>query len=405
MGGRHLGKGFPKDDVVVGAQEFKSIINATDAEHTPQRKVLVQAFSAQNLPKQEPIIQDALGKFVTRLQEHAAAGTPLNIVKWFNFLDFDIVGELVFSESFGQLEAQNYHPWVDLICSHIKYSSLLICLRYFPPLDWLLPALAPARLKQLQRQFVQLAEEKVLRRLERDPSTLKHPDLISECKAKGWFPSDVSKEEIIGTFTLIIIAGSETTATVLGGVINYLCWNPESLKRLQKEIRDAGSDKRLTFASTAKLPYLNAVINEGMRLCAPVAGAIARIVPPEGAQICGHYVPGGTRVGIPPLSANVSATHFDQPHAFIPERWLQPKKDGFNHDANVLKPFSYGGRNCVGKNLALPMLRLILSRFLFHFDFDMESGVRWQEQRVHVLWEKEPLILNLRNSQSSMSSL
>lgn len=87
-----------------------------------------------------------------------------------------------------------------------------------------------------------------------------------------------------------------------------------------------------------------------MRIYPALSVAAYRVVEPEGATISGYEVPGGSLVGIPPPSANLSPRNFSDPHAFIPERWIDVTNPKYAYDKRVVvKPFSAGPRNCVGQ--------------------------------------------------------
>src|SRR5262249_34903657 len=156
----------------------------------------------------------------------------------------------------------------------------------------------------------------------------------------------------------------------------------------------------------------------------PVPVALTRIVPPGGAPICGHWVPGNvsvhlcvrsrltrkTCVGIPHRAAFRSFRNFADPSSFIPERWLPGRDSKFDNDRTlVCQPFSAGPRNCLGKkyesmpdsnhsdnttSLADAEMRLILAHILFNFDFKLvDKESRWDEQQAFVLYQKHPLML------------
>lgn len=95
--------------------------------------------------------------------------------------------------------------------------------------------------------------------------------------------------------------------------------------------------------------------------------------------------------------------HFKEPNSFIPERWLPASHPFYderfkNDNQAVFKPFSTGPRDCIGKNLALNELRVIISRVLYRFDYDvMEGQDDWhQKQRLFTLWKKGPLMLRFK---------
>lgn len=104
----------------------------------------------------------------------------------------------------------------------------------------------------------------------------------------------MSREEIIKTSGTLIIAGSETSATLLSGVIFYLLKNPSTLEKLTDEIRTAFFDPAdMNFVKLAKLQYLNACLQEALRMYPPIPGVTSRKMIPGGAVINGYFIPEG----------------------------------------------------------------------------------------------------------------
>jgi cytochrome P450 len=109
-----------------------------------------------------------------------------------------------------------------------------------------------------------------------------------------------------------------------------------------------------------------------------------------------------TNISFNQWSAYRSPKNFTQPNEFLPERWLQSEKGSrFDMDKKAtLQPFSFGPRNCIGKNLAYAELRLILARMIWNFDLSLSNASKsdqdtWVEQRNYVLVEKMPLKVQL----------
>jgi hypothetical protein len=97
----------------------------------------------------------------------------------------------------------------------------------------------------------------------------------------------------MGTSGLLIIAGSETTATLLSGVTYYLLKTPHAYAKLKEEVRGAFEKaEEITLTSTSQLPYLQACLEEALRLYPPVPLALPRLTRPEGDIIGGVFVPG-----------------------------------------------------------------------------------------------------------------
>lgn len=100
--------------------------------------------------------------------------------------------------------------------------------------------------------------------------------------------------EIYANAAVLVIAGSETTATALSGTIYYLLQNHLALQKLTAEVRSTfRSETEINFGSVNRLEYLLACIEEALRMYPPVPALIPRVVPPGGAEISGRWVPGG----------------------------------------------------------------------------------------------------------------
>lgn len=90
----------------------------------------------------------------------------------------------------------------------------------------------------------------------------------------------------------MIIAGSETTATLLSGLTYLLLMNPEKLCKLTDEIRSTfETEDKINITSVAKLKYLFACIEEALRMYPPVPVGLPRMIGADGSTISGHFVP------------------------------------------------------------------------------------------------------------------
>lgn len=239
---------------------------------------------------------------VHKLQEvpRTSTGSPdeayadVDVTSWFHFLTFDIFGDLGFGESFDCLQTSKYHPWVALLFNSVKTASIVAAVRYYPLLRFLLEKCIPPSLKRMKNMHYQQIVDKVDRRLNWE---LERPDIMSYVIG-GATRRDGAEGlpigEIYATFMVLTTAGSETTATALSGIVNYLVHNPDKLNVLANEIRESfHKDDEITLDGVRNLEYLNAVINEGLRLCPPVPWVLPRRVPAAGGTVSGVWLPGG----------------------------------------------------------------------------------------------------------------
>jgi averantin hydroxylase len=128
------------------------------------------------------------------------------------------------------------------------------------------------------------------------------------------------------------------------------------------------------------------------------------------------------------FAANRSASNFSRPEDFVPDRWLSPeyaakftaKGDGWDHEEfandkrDVVRPFSAGGRDCLGQNLSWVEMRVMLARMVWNFDMEahrskheyivngqdksheFKSFSKWTDQKAYMLWQKEEYHVWLR---------
>lgn len=192
----------------------------------------------------------------------------------------------------------------------------------------------------------------------------------------------LNEQEASGEALLQVVAGADTTATGLKTVILHLMINPAAYRRLQTEIDVSLS--RGTISSPIKdiearqLPYLQAVIKEGLRIRSPAGGAFFKMVPPGGDVINGFFVPGGTQIGVSHLSFLHSKQIFgEDAQVFRPERWLEAEPERLYKMTGALDMIFHSGKyQCLGKSVALMEFNKIFVELLRTFDFSIIDAER-----------------------------
>lgn len=268
-----------------------SILNANDADHSRSRRLLSHAFSEKALRDQESLIQSYVDMLIERLNgEVTASRETVDMSQWFNFTTFDIIGDLAFGEPFDCLRESQYHPWVKMVFVSAKVLVLQRPLAVYPFLAPIVRRLLPKRLTKMREEHFALTNEKVHRRLE---TKTERPDFMAYILRYSDDRS-MSIREMEASSALLILAGSETTASLLSGFTFYTLMNPSVHKKLVDEIRGAfGTYDEIDFQRVSQLPYLNAALEESLRVYPPVPAIIPRVVPEGGALIDGQFVPEG----------------------------------------------------------------------------------------------------------------
>ena len=251
------------------------------------------------------LVSGHVDKYIDRLKEHV--GQRVDLVRWYNYATFDIIGktrqalhngrctdrampgDLAFGSDFGCLASSDCHPWISTIMGSIKAMSMFsVIARYIEPrlVLWLVPRKA----RRKKEDHDAMTTNKVKQRLDTITDradflsyVLKHND------EKG-----MSEPELIANSGLLILAGSETSASALSGTTYLLFKDKEALSRATAEIRTTfPQEEDMTVAALAQCEYLNHVLKEGMRLYPPAPNHSPRKVLTDDLVVSGHAIPKG----------------------------------------------------------------------------------------------------------------
>ena len=169
-------------------------------------------------------------------------------------------------------------------------------------------------------------------------------------------PSEKSLTRLEQEGTLLVMAGTESTAKSIGIAHFHLLSNPEIRNRVRAELKTIS--RSASWTELEQLPYLSAVIAEANRLSFGVTARACRIAPDEDLRYKEYKIPAGTPVSSTTLAVHTDETIFPDPWAFKPERWLgQAGTDKRKYQM----AFNKGGRSCVGINLAHAEMFLALA--------------------------------------------
>lgn len=386
------------------ANGAESLVNVqSPIEHGRMRRIFNPAFSDRALKQQEPLFIKYANQLVQVAKDGLAkdANHKFDVVSLYNFTTFDVMGDLTFGEPLHMLDKNEYDPWVAIIFTSIKTATKISVMISYPLLSEAFKLVFGPLMYKKRMEHFNHSVERVSKRLEKGRST-EGVDLwdlvLKQEDGRG-----LSRAEMDANSSLFMMAGTETTATVLSGFTFLVLKNPDVLKKLTEEIRGAfSSSDEMSMEHLAALPYLNACLKETLRRYPPVVTGLPHFTPPDGSTICGQFVPPGTIVSAPHLAIYSSAKYFKDPLEFRPERWTGDERYADDNRA-AMQPFSVGARDCLGKNMAQHEMRLIAAKMFYNFDFELcpESDT-WSDQYTFILWEKHPLMVRLRPVSTSV---
>ncbi|SPO01826.1 related to pisatin demethylase [Cephalotrichum gorgonifer] len=373
------------------------IFSQVDEEkHKNRRRQLVAGYSGKEIENLEGSIDTHIAELLDLIRSKYlssdAGSKPMDFAQKMSFLTLDIISHISFGKPFGDiradgdvdefLKAGEEGLWVG---SHIMAMGLTGVIHT----PWVFRTFGPSEKdKTGLGRTVSNARKIIEERYEEGIDTTKKSDMIGSFMKNG-----LDKEELITEAVLQIIAGSDTTATTLKGTMLYLLSHPRVYAKLQKEVDEAvrsgavGSSGIVSDVEVKKLPYLQAVIKEGIRIHPPVTDEVPKCVPDGGDVVTidgtEYFLPGGAYVGIATLSMYRRKDIFgDDVEEFRPERWL-PEEDErklavMNRVGELV--FGYGKYQCLGMSIAHMEIGKILFELMRNFDLCLANPEKpWRE--------------------------
>ncbi|KAI1645395.1 cytochrome P450 3A13 [Daldinia loculata] len=344
------GSGYDKTEfynlfTIYGRRTMFSTLKRED--HARRKRVLADRYANTNILKSESLhgIRERSNRFVERCSKFA--GGSVDIFICLHDYAFDCVTHHLF-HPYGSDSLQN--PKDEEIMKQVTFDDSLQnrLVEYYNPglhkiignvLSWF----AKPRQTPLADELVLSASAKtgpaqftLLSRMQDKNYEMEHIDMAAECLDH-------------------MAAGIDTT----GDALCFLMWEisqPISFyvqQRLQEELR---ANPEVAFD---KLPYLDAVVMEGLRCFPAIPMSLPRYVPSGGRNIDGYMIPEGTIVSCQAYSTHrIDESVFPQPDTFDPDRWLQ--EAGELERKRLFFAFASGGRGCIGKHLALAEMKTLL---------------------------------------------
>lgn len=283
---------FEKTPTFYGPRNGIGILPARHEDHQRQRRLIAYVFSPAALTEQESYLKYYIDLLMERLRERMLEGVPVDMARWYNYLTFDIIGELAFGDPFKCLKKSDYHPLVAMIFSGIRGNAHISFFEQYPLLRPLVNFMATKGDMEKRRQYYAMARAKTEKRIALGSDTRK--DFMTYILRNNKDGTGMTHEEILANARTLIGAGSHTTASALAGLTFYLTRSPEVYGMLAEEIRSTfSSEDGINMKSTAVLPFLHACVEEALRIYPPLAETPPRVSP--GAFVNGKYIPKGVR--------------------------------------------------------------------------------------------------------------
>ncbi|PKS13186.1 hypothetical protein jhhlp_000531 [Lomentospora prolificans] len=370
--------------------------------HVKMRAKMSAGYSGKENLSMEGTIDTQIAKLVHLIERKylstADEYRPMDFAEKGQFFTLDVISDLAFGHAFGYMDRDaDEFGYIKITKAFIPVMLLLADVPTLAKMlhSRLLRGLLPKESDKLGfGAFIGVTNRVVAERFQ--PGAPQQHDMLGSFMRHG-----LNREEASGEALLQVVAGNDTSATAIRMVMLYLMTNPSAYIRLQSEIDGAIELQKISSpiknVEARELPFLQAVIKEGLRVLPPAGGAFYKTVPPEGDVIAGLFVPGGTHIGSSPLGVQHSKEIFGADvEVFRPERWLEAGEEQLRTMNNTVDLVFHSGRyQCLGKSVALMEFNKIFVELLRRYDFQLVHPQKPFEIFNAGIWIIENLLVRV----------
>ncbi|MFI9502997.1 cytochrome P450 [Nocardia sp. NPDC052566] len=355
---RDFGQGW---DYFIGPFFRRGLLLLEFDEHKFHRRIMQQAFTRERLEAHlaalTPVVRAAVGRWVPSDRDRTRTVRLYPTVKE---LTLEIAAETFMGVAVGERRRELLDAF--LACTH---AGLSIVRHSVPGGNW--RAGLRGR-KMLEDYFTAMVPEK---------RQTESADFFSGlCHARsedgGWF----GDADVVNHMIFLIMAAHDTTTTTATAVAYYLGVHPEWQRRVRAEVRAVDAeifDGAPTIADLDRMPDLDLVIKESLRLMPPVPGLVRRAV--RDTEILGHYIPAGTQCDLAYQVNHLLPELWTRPEVFDPQRFAEPRREDKSHRLAWL-PFGAGAHKCIGMHFGTFEVKTVIAALVRDYEWSFPDGYR-----------------------------
>jgi len=368
-------KAYPKD-TAFSYGTFMSIlgtglVTSDGAVWQEQRLLMAPALRVDLLDAVIPIAERALKRLTVKLEEIRGTSQPIDIASEFRHLTLQVIGEAIMSlqpDECDQVLAKIYLPIMEECNKRVIHRWRM----YVPTASWFQQE---QRLRKLN-SFIKTVVQKRWTEYVPDYQPRDLLDqMITALKVKNKEWSTELFEQMCYELKTFLLAGHETSASMLAWSLYELLRKPEYLAKVREEADQVFANENATPGKKEldTMEYTLAVLKESLRKYS-IVPVVSRELSADQDELSGYKIPKGTMIVI-----SIRGVHakYKNPTEFIPDRFLPGGEyEGFDDDIRpfMFLPFIQGPRNCIGQYFAMLEARYVLSYLIKNFEFTLADS-------------------------------
>ncbi|KAF6225448.1 hypothetical protein HO133_009448 [Letharia lupina] len=321
--------------------------------HKSRTSSIAPYFTRGNiLHLEQEVIGETLRKLCKRIDEFRGTGKPMPIGVAYRAFTTDVISKYTMATSFGFLDEPDFkETWFNEFLENVGM-------------------VVEKTVEKASRAGVGTKSNSI-------------PTVFYEMAHNEKVPAEErSLDRLTDEGVLFIVAGNETTGNALSNMTFHILNTPRILQSLKAELSAAipNSETIPQWRDLEHLPYLSAVIKEGLRMSYGVVSRMPRVSPNTEIRYKDWVIPPNTAVSMNNMDMHDDPSVFVNPKSFDPERWLQPESIELQKQ---LAPFCRGTRACVGMNLAYAEMYIALATIFRRYNMELYETSRVDVDVAH----------------------
>lgn len=341
-----------------------------------------EILSVKRVQSFQYVRAEEIALVIEKISVSSLQGASINLTEILLSLSNDIVSRCALGRKFEHLHGENKFGGLSREAEHLLGAFSFGDL--FPWLGWMdVLAGLVGKIEKISSEIDIFLDEVIdehVMQIERVDSNDKKDfvDLLLKVQSSNKLGIRFTRDNVKAVLLDMFIGGTDTTSIILEWSMAELVKNPRKMKKAQEEVRRVVGDKsKVSEEEISQMIYLKCILKETLRLHPP-APLLAARESTENTNMSGFHVPCKTSVLINAWAIHRDPEIWNNPEAYIPERFINNPTDFIGRDYDYI-PFGAGRRGCPGMAFGMAVTELVLANLLYWFDWILPSGTNAEE--------------------------